>query len=166
MLIFKGDEFREFIKDSLNGINRRRDFSTQLESEYLLRNRTRRGVLITGLRSTGKTIGILQAINNFDSDKIIFISATSRGGGVSKKEVLTLLKGFDSDLIFIDEYSWLISADSEDMLADYLVGKAQEGTKVIISGTDSTKINELKNTLTEYMEEVYTSSNMCTSCNE
>lgn len=28
------------------------------------------------------------------------------------------------------------------------------------------EINELKNTLTEYMEEVYTSSNMCTSCNE
>ena len=146
MLIFKGDEFREFIKDSLDGITRRRDFSTQLESEYLLRNRTRRGVLVTGLRSTGKTIGVLQAIDNFDSDKIIFISATSRGEGVSKKEVFTLLKDFDSDLIFIDEYSWLISDDSEDMLADYLVGKAQEGTKVIISGTDSTKINELKNT--------------------
>ena len=49
-----------------------------LKDEYLLLKNTRRGILITGLRSTGKTIGVLQAITAFPSDNIIYISPSSR----------------------------------------------------------------------------------------
>lgn len=148
MLLFKGMDFRNFIEDETNSIKHRRDFVETIEKDYILRANTRRGVLVTGLRSTGKTIGVLQAIEHFPSDKMIFVSPTSREETISKNDVLDILKNYDADLIFIDEYSWLKSAkeDDKDRLADYLVGKAQEGVKVIITGTDSTKINSLLNT--------------------
>lgn len=99
------------------------------------------------MRSTGKSSGIYQATVDFPSDKIFFLAASSRDEKIFKDEVLIKLKEKDYDLIIIDEYSWLKESEGEkDNLAAYLAGKAGEGVKVIISGTDSTKIHALLNT--------------------
>ena len=148
-MIFKeGQEYKDFAANEIreNNIKNYRDFSIVLKKDYILRDNTRRGVLITGLRSTGKSSGIYQATVDFPSDKIFFLAASSREENVSKDEVLKKLREKEYDLIIIDEYSWLKETEGEkDSLAAYLAGKAGEGVKVIISGTDSTKIHALLN---------------------
>jgi hypothetical protein len=149
-MIFKeGQEYKAFAANEIreNNIKYCRDFSDILKKDYVFRDNTRRGVLIIGLRSTGKSTGIYQATVDFPSDKIFFLAASSREENLSKYEVLAKLKEKDYDLIIIDEYSWLKETDGEkDTLASYLAGKAGEGVKVIISGSDSTKIHALLNT--------------------
>ena len=149
MLFKEGKEFKTFAADELreHDVKHSRDFSEILKNDYILRDNTRRGVLITGLRSTGKSSGVYQAVLDFPSDNIFFLSATSRVENITKKDVLEKLKKKEYDLIFIDEYSWLKDRkDEPDLLAQYLAGKAGEGIKVIISGTDSAKIHSLLNT--------------------
>lgn len=149
-MIFKeGQEYKDFAENEIreHNIKNYRDFSNILKKDYILRDNTRRGILITGLRSTGKSCGIYQATLDFPSDKIFFLAASSRQENLSKDEVLTKLQEKEYDLIIIDEYSWLKeSEEDKDNLAAYLAGKAGEGVKVIISGTDSTKIQALLNT--------------------
>ncbi len=149
-MIFKeGQEYKDFAANEIyeNNIKKCRDFANILKKDYVFRDNTRRGVLITGLRSTGKSSGIYQATVDFPSDKIFFLAASSKEENLSKDEVLKKIKEKDYDLIIIDEYSWLKeSEEGKDNLAAYLAGKAGEGVKVIISGTDSTKIHALLNT--------------------
>lgn len=149
MLLKEGQEFKTFAENEIkeHNIKHCRDFSITLKNDYLKRDNTRRGMLIIGLRSTGKTIGVYQAAKDFPSDKIFFVSPTSREEGLTKKEVLNKLREKEYDLIYIDEYSWLKEDSEEDeSLSRYLAGKATEGVKVIISGTDSAKIHDLLNT--------------------
>jgi predicted AAA+ superfamily ATPase len=149
MLYKEGKEFKAFAEEEIreHNVKHSRDFSGILKNDYLLRGNTRRGVLVTGLRSTGKSFGVYQAAVGFPSDRIFFIAPSSREEGLTKDSVLEMLKKKDYDLIFIDEYSWLKDTEGEeDHLAGYLAGKAGEGVKVIITGTDSTKIHELLNT--------------------
>lgn len=149
MLFKEGQEFKTYAKNEINehNIKHSRDFSEILRNNYLLRDNTRRGMLITGLRSTGKTFGVYQAAIDFPSDRIFFLSPTSREEGLTKNDVLKKIREKEYDLIFIDEYSWLKENNEEnESLARYLAGKAVEGVKVIISGTDSTKIHDLINT--------------------
>lgn len=49
MLLKEGKEFKEFAIEETRDIKHSRDFSEQLKDEYLLRDNTRRGILITGL---------------------------------------------------------------------------------------------------------------------
>lgn len=149
MLFKEGQEFKVFAKSEINkhNIKHSRDFSMKLKNDYLLRKNTNRGMLIVGLRSTGKTFGVYQAVTDFPSDRIFFVSPTSREEGLTENYVLKRIKGKEYDLIFIDEYSWLKEDNREnESLARYLAGKAAEGVKVIISGTDSAKIHDLLNT--------------------
>ena len=147
MLLKEGKEFKEFAIEETRDIKHSRDFSEQLKDEYLLRDNTRRGILITGLRSTGKSTGVYQAVKSFPSDNVFFVAPTSREENLTKREVLKMLIDKKYDLIFIDEYSWLKDINGEsDPLANYLAGKAQEGVKVILTGTDSAKIHGLLNT--------------------
>ena len=147
MLHLEGKEFKAFAAEETRDIRHCRDFSVVLRDEYLLRANTRRGVLITGLRSTGKSTGVYQAALAFPSDTVFFLAATSREEGLTKQEVLEMVRRKAFDLIFIDEYSWLKdTTDSGDPLAEYLAGKAMEGVKIIITGTDSAKIQGLLNT--------------------
>ncbi len=149
-MIFKeGQAYKDFAANEIyeQNIKHCRDFSDELKNDYLFRENTRRGMLIIGLRSTGKSFGIYQATIDFPSDKIFFISPSSREESLTKDEVLKRIKEKEYDLIIIDEYSWLKETKGgKDSLAAYLAGKAGEGIKIIISGTDSTKIHELLNT--------------------
>lgn len=149
-MIFKeGQDYIDFAENEIrkHNIKNCRDFSNILKKDYILRDNTRRGVLITGLKSTGKSSGIYQATLDFSSDKIFFLAASGRQENLSKNEVLVKLQEKEYDLIIINEYSWLKeSEDDRDNLAAYLAGKAGEGVKVIITGTDSTKIQALLNT--------------------
>lgn len=150
MLLYQGKDFKNFIDTETKEIKEQRDFVSEIEKGYLNRNNTHRGILLTGLRSTGKTVGILQALKNQTAEKIMYIAPTSRTENVTRKEVRDLLEAYEPEIMVLDEYSWLKpdkgEGEGEDILADYLAGQSMMGKKVIISGTDSARINALKNT--------------------
>ena len=116
-MIFKeGQEYKVFAANEIcdNNIKHSRDFSDILKNDYILRNNTRRGILITGLRSTGKSCGIYQATVDFPTDKIFFIAASSREENLPKDKILAKLEENEYDLIIIDEYSWLKEDEYEN----------------------------------------------------
>ena len=145
MLYLTGNKLKQFMQEETKEIKHPRYFVDLLISDYIQRKTTRRGILVTGLRSTGKTIGVFQAMLKHSSNKCFFLSPTSKGENIKQSFVLSELKKYEADVIFIDEYSWIIE-DSDESLADYLVGKAIEGVKVFIAGADSAKIHSLINT--------------------
>ena len=154
MLYKEGWELKKYAMEETSHIKHSRDFSDILKNDYLLRENTRRGVLVTGLRSTGKTIGVLMALKDFPSERMLFLAPSSKEEHLKTSQALSIVKEKSYDLIFIDEYSWLENdtikhkgtPEKTDCLASYLAGKAQEGVKVILTGTYSTKIHALLNT--------------------
>lgn len=154
MEVYKGQEFREYIDEKIAGATQQRDFVSRLKAGYLDRERTRRGILVTGLRSTGKTTGILQAVQESIQGNSIFLSPTDRDEKITKSQARQILEDYEKEcgglpeIIVVDEYSWLKDDTDKtyDTLASYLAGAAAQGVKVIIAGTDSSKINSLKNT--------------------
>jgi hypothetical protein len=144
MLIYKGQDLRAYIEAQTGSIEHKRDFVTLIEG-YLGMD-TYRGVLITGLFSTGKTVGILQAIKGWPNDQMIYVSPLNREEPSTKSDVRALLEQADADVIVVDEYSWIKDDQgNSDTLADYLAVQAQLGKKVFITGTDSCRVQALKN---------------------
>jgi hypothetical protein len=142
MLFLTGNELKNYIEEMTNDTWEKRDFVLKLEK--YLHMPSRRGVLLTGLRSTGKTIGILQAIKKCDMDKTVYFSPVDNLEHITGREVWDLLKVGDYDRVVIDEYSWI--EDGDGVLSNYLAGLSQMGKKVFITGTDSCKVKALENT--------------------
>lgn len=65
ILVVKPEEINDYIKAETIGISAPRDFVSNVQ-EYL-QSIGRRVLLVTGLRSTGKTIDILQGIKDTDT---------------------------------------------------------------------------------------------------
>jgi predicted AAA+ superfamily ATPase len=143
MLVQKGQDLRAFIDEKTEEITNSRDFVSQIES-YMGR-KTSRGVLVTGLRSTGKTVGILQGIKGCSFDKMIYVSPLSRDEQVTKEQVKRVLEEYNADVIVVDEYSWIKGDDEDDTLSAYLSAQAQMGKKVFVTGTDSCTVFALNN---------------------
>lgn len=97
----------------------------------------RKVLLIGGLRGTGKTVGILQAL---PLDKMFFISPDDKYA-MTADEVIALLKDTTKDRIVVDEFSWIKGYEE---LAAVLHGLTQQGKRVIISGTESISLEYLK----------------------
>lgn len=133
-----GNELTEYINSKTNTIVHERYFVDNIR-KYLKRDSTR-GLLITGLRSTGKTAGILGAIQGTNA---VYISAL-RDPNVDGAVILDELKKIPNNtIIAVDEYSWIKNSKK---LSEYLSSQVELGRKVIITGTDSAKIQALKDT--------------------
>lgn len=142
-VIYENDVLKQFIHDKLDEENiiAERDFVTEVRAYQ--KTKGEKALLVTGLRSTGKTIGILQGI---DSSNAVYICPLSKNS-ISDIEVIDLLKDKNCSTIVIDEYSWIKNEkDNIDVLAQYLAGLLKTGTRVIITGTESTIVHKLKNT--------------------
>ena len=138
LLVMDGKQLESYIETETNGIRQKRDFVSKLET-YIHGN-YHRGVIITGLRSTGKTIGVLQSIKGQNA---LFISPITRINRIKEDDILEIIRNTTSNIIIIDEFSWING--SRDGLANYLAGLAKTGKKIIVSGTDSAIINGLLN---------------------
>ena len=141
LLLVSPGEINEYIQKETQGISQPRDF-VKIVKEYLSLNADK-GLIITGLRSTGKTSGVLQGIAGSNL-KAIYVSPLDRVNKVSDRQIIRRLEKKNFDIVVIDEYTWIESKDSS--LANYLAGLLKSGKKVIITGTDSAKIHALKNT--------------------
>lgn len=87
-------------------------------------------LVISGLRGTGKTVGCLQAAENFDPVYLIADKEETATG----RDYIDFLKSDRHRCVIIDEYSWI--RDRKEL--DYFLADAvRKGKRVIVTGTES-----------------------------
>ena len=116
---------------------RKRDCFKRL-NKYMIGDFAGKVCLLYGLRRTGKTTLLLQAINELTDDqfaKAVYIKATTDNTMADLNQDLKLLRENGYRYIFIDEVTLIEDfIDSAALLSDIY---AAMGMKVVLSGTDS-----------------------------
>lgn len=139
---YTSDNLRNYIKNSGTLQLKQRDFVKAI-TEYC-NGREVRVLSISGLRGTGKTTGILQAINEinqYDNTVLINIDPTAEMTCLDLRNLI-LTKYSNAKYIFIDEITRIKDIiNNSAFLADNL---CMSGKKVIISGTDSLALTHMK----------------------
>ena len=129
---------QKYIDTTLSDISKERDFVRNI-ARYCKDNRESRGKVyaISGLRSTGKSIGICQCIKRLKNyERSAYIQFTP-GNVVEFGELINILNSLPSDIkyIFIDEISVVKNfVHCSGTLAD---NYTLDGKKVVVAGTDS-----------------------------
>ena len=132
---FTGDELKTYAKNFLSGIYEKRDFVNSILSYFQDPISNRRIMGISGLRGTGKTVGMLQAIQElFSYDNVLYILINEEIDINTFKELfLKIIKG--KEFIFIDEVTKISGlVEGVNFLSDVILPL---GKKVVITGTDS-----------------------------
>ena len=130
-----GDTLRRFA-ETAEGLEKRECFS-QLEN-YLLQKRSGRVFILYGLRRTGKTTMIKQALlsmssEDFEKAAFIQVKAGDTLGDVNSDMKLLLENGYR--YVFVDEVTLAEDfIEGAALLSDIY---ASSGMKVVLSGTDS-----------------------------
>lgn len=135
MLVKESKELQEYTTNFVDFQWQERDFVKEVR-DYI-HCELEKVLLVNGLRGTGKTVGLLQAIHGLDA---IYITA-EKNEEASWEEYLQLLKTVSNEIIVIDEYSWI---QKREQLDGFLFTLVQHGKRVIITGTDSVHLNFLK----------------------
>lgn len=133
---YTGKKLLDYCKNFLINISNERDFVFPAYS-YLKERKNNRVLALSGLRGTGKTVGILQIINRIaDYNNCVYITFNPSTIMNYKELVPYIEKNFsDKMYIFIDEITFLKGfvegcADLYDILS-------MKGKRILISGTDS-----------------------------
>lgn len=112
-----------------------RDFVPQIQT--YINGQSEKVLALLGLRGTGKTVGILQALMQED---FLYIRA-QRNEKENNNDYKELILNTDKRIIVLDEYSWI---DGYEELAGTLVTLVENGKRVIIAGTESLGIEKLR----------------------
>ena len=146
MLDYTGKKLSGYINTKLLGINASRDFVDAIIC-FINTPADTRVLGISGLRGTGKTTGLLQAINKIgDFDNTVYILLTELDGqpSITYKELYEFIsiKHADKKYIFIDEITYCKNFinGSATLCDDF----ASNGKKVVVCGTDSYALVEAK----------------------
>jgi len=111
-----------------------RDFVQDLEDFF--EDNGYKYAIVAGLRSTGKTVGILQFLKG---KKALYISANELGKNdpnITKRVREFIIKKCSKyDYIVIDEFTWF--KDYRKLLNDLIKELAKQGKKIIISGIET-----------------------------
>lgn len=131
--VMLGDSLRDMCHSRIIGYGKRDCFS--LIDKYLKSDTDGKVCVVYGLRRTGKTVMLLQAINELPIDKTVYIKATvndtiGKLNGDIKKLVTNGYK-----YIFLDEITLI--EDFIDSAAVFSDIYAMMGIKIVMSGTDS-----------------------------
>ena len=133
--IYTGKKLKKFVQANI-GNYKERDF-VRVICNYTTK-KLNRVLAISGLRGTGKTTGLLQAISDLnDYDRTVFISVDEKADMdcLDLRKELLKSKYKNKKYIFIDEITRINGfVKDSGFLADRI---AMNGKKVIISGTDS-----------------------------
>jgi hypothetical protein len=141
MLFLTGNELKSYIEEKTDPIWEKRDFVSKLE-EYLCES-YRKGILLTGLSRTGKTVGILQAVRDcLDLERTVYFAPVSKEEGITGEEACHLLKAGDFECVIVEEYPWIERECG--VFSDYLAGLSQMEKKVIITGTENSRVLSLR----------------------
>ncbi len=94
--------------------------------------------VLCGLRATGKTFGLLQAIDNYDDT--LYITA-QKGEKEVGRDYIGFLRNCKERNIIIDEYTWI--KDNRE-LSYYLWTLVENGKRVAITGTHTFALDYLE----------------------
>ncbi len=114
----------------------------QLE-QYLLRDTTNYGCILFGTRRTGKTVMMLQAMQQMKAlgRNAVYVRAIKNEiTGIMLGAYITALFDFGYDCIFVDELTYV----SEDLEMTVSMVEAIDGHKLVISATDSLALRQLE----------------------
>lgn len=146
MLAYSGAELEYFISEqkkfamSRSGLDTlyERDFVDSIR-KYCFKGNMQKVFVVCGLRATGKTFGLLQAVDDFSDT--IYIQA-QKDEEQTGRSYIEFLRNITQRNIIIDEYSWI--KDNRD-LSYYLWTLVENGKRVVITGTHSIALDYLEN---------------------
>ena len=130
--VISGNRLQDYV-DSVKMYKRRECFSSL--SAFLNSDISGKVCLVYGLRRTGKTIMIFQAISDLDLSKAAYIKIMPSDNMAMLNRDLMTLSGRGYRYVFIDEITLMSDfIDSASLLSDvYAMG----GMKIVLAGTDS-----------------------------
>ncbi len=156
MLTFSGEQLKNYISDMKQKAIKQTGLSEVYERDFVddIRKFCFGGkspfvFIICGLSLTGKTFGILQAVEN--PDDTIYIQA-QLCEDMNGQDYIEFLKNVKEKNIIIDEYSRI--KDSHD-LSCYLSALAENGKRIVITGKHTLSLDYL-----EDVELVYRTNRM------
>ena len=147
MKIYTNHELNEYIKDNISDTWEERDFVAYARKYF--HGRQDKIMAIGGLRGTGKTTGLLQAVNGLNA---CYITAQQKEEETAD-DYIDFIRNTDAKYIIIDEYSWI---NNREELDKYLYTAVQNGKRIAITGTESITLEYLNyNTLIHRVDMVH-----------
>ena len=136
MIVYEGEKLEKYIEEDLQIQSswEKRDFTGRVKS--YLDCRVEKVLAVSGLRGTGKTVGVLQVVRDYNAAYIL----AQKGDDKTGKDYIDFLKQTDKKYIIIDEYSWI--EDRKD-LDYYLLTSVQNGKRIILAATESITLDFL-----------------------
>lgn len=132
MLTFNGDSLRNLV-NKRNAANKRKRYIFSELDEYIKNENTAKVFCLYGLRRTGKTIMMAQAVADLNEyDNILYVLCEKNDTMMMLRRTL---EAYDADYIFIDEITKIRDfINTCSYLADVY---SFSGKKVVMAGTDS-----------------------------
>ncbi|KSV59268.1 AAA family ATPase [Acetivibrio ethanolgignens] len=140
MRIVDKDNYNEYIqsdRDTFNESWKQRDFVSDVK-DYV-QSSVRKVLIVSGLRGTGKTTGIIQVLKDVDG---VYVCA-EKSNDVDAKGYKEFILSRPEKVIMLDEYTW-IKNRREYELDELLDNLVNHGKRVIITGTESLSLEALK----------------------
>lgn len=136
MLALNGKELEAYKKDVLRIQPdwNERDFTSNVRS--YLDGKLGKVLAVSGLRGTGKTVGILQAAKDLD---ILYV-LTEKNEPEKGKDYIKLLENAKQKYVVFDEYSWI---EGRQDLDDCLITFVQHGKRIVLTATESITLDFL-----------------------
>lgn len=138
MRIIDKNVYEEYLMDNeVDPKWEKRDFV--FEVEKYMESTLSKVLLVSGLRGTGKSIGVLQAMRDKDAVYIIM----EKGMRTTADEMMRVLVSRKEKIIVLDEYTWIANR-KESELDGFLYTLVSHGKRVIVTGTESLNLEALK----------------------
>ncbi len=145
MIVYSGDDLKEHIaelkKEAMvqTGLDKvyERDFVDAIR-KICYGGKTQQVYVLCGMRATGKTFGLLQAVE--DHNDTIYIRS-QRDEAMTGRDYIELLREVKEKNIIIDEYTWI---KNNRNLSYYLWTLVENGKRVVITGTHSLALDYLE----------------------
>ena len=144
MIIHRGNDFikfkekkkKEIIAATGSKTIKERDFVPEIR-EHFFESDIDKILVVSGLRATGKTTGLLQAVKNHCN--VLYIEA-SQEKKTTAEDCIKILDDAPERFIIIDEYSWI---QDRRRLDQRLCELMAEGKRIAVTGTDSIALDYL-----------------------
>lgn len=138
MKIIDESLYKEYLAE--NGIDltwKKRDFVSEVER--YMESSLNKVLLVSGLRGTGKSVGVLQAMRDRDAVYVIMDQVVQ----TAADEMMHVLASREEKIIVLDEYTWIMGRQ-ESKLDAFLYTLTSYGKRVIVTGTESLSLEALK----------------------
>lgn len=125
MIIIDKKNYEKYLVDSgVDSSWKKRDFVSEVEK--YMESSLSKVLLVSGLRGTGKSIGVLQAMQGKDAVYIIM----EKGIHTSADEVMRVLESRTEKIIILDEYTWIENRKNSE-LDGFLFTLVSHGKRII-----------------------------------